>query len=242
MKIAGLAVCYVLCAGVIHAAEYKGRKIDGETFSASAFSYSTSKYYDVDVVFDGTDVTLTFTNGKTITIDIDDEEIDDPSNISAFDYKTSTFWDLDVSDLEGDTSALPRGPRKRPSHKPLPSRKLAHPASPSAQSQDIKVEIGDPSELGHIDRLCVAGPTEAAKALRTSLVPLVEGLVPLADEDCAKTATAVFIYNETDRLGVVALFNPKTSRARVIFRENGSSLEVVSKLVAQLRKTRQAPK
>ena len=89
-----------LMAGLAHSAEYNGRIVDGQTYSGSAFSYGTSNYYYVDVEFDGEDCTIYFSNGGYITVTLDDEEIDDPHNISAFDYNESVYWDLDVDGLE----------------------------------------------------------------------------------------------------------------------------------------------
>lgn len=80
----------------VSGAEYEGDDIDGESFSCTAFSYSTSKHYDGNCEFDGDEVTFTFHSGKSITLTLDDEEIDDPDSISAYDYKRGNVWDLDV--------------------------------------------------------------------------------------------------------------------------------------------------
>lgn len=99
MRIAAATLAVLLVIGLpSEGAEYEGRNLDGETFSCTAFSYSTSKYYEGDCEFvAGTEVAFTFaSNGKSITLEIDDEEIDDADSISAFDYKKSVYWDLDV--------------------------------------------------------------------------------------------------------------------------------------------------
>jgi len=83
-------------------AEYCGENIDGQSFSASAFSYSTSQYYYVDVEFDGDEAIISFSNGGHLRVTLDDEEIDDPSDISAFDYRRGVYWDLDVEGLDCD--------------------------------------------------------------------------------------------------------------------------------------------
>lgn len=83
-----------------HSAEYNGRNIDGERFSANAYSYDTSKWYNVTVVFDGDEARIRFSNGHTLKLDLDDEEIDDPHNISAYDYDHSVYWDLDVDGVD----------------------------------------------------------------------------------------------------------------------------------------------
>lgn len=87
------AMLFVLSS---QAAEYLGDDIDGESFSCTAFSYSTSNYYYLTCEFSGSDVILHFPNGGHITVSMDSEEIDDPSSISAFDYDKSAYWDLDV--------------------------------------------------------------------------------------------------------------------------------------------------
>jgi len=84
------------------AAEYNGCDIDGHTFDATAFSYSTGRYYFVSVEFYSDEAYVYFPKGGYIVLSLDSEEIDDPSCISAFHYRTGTFWDLevDLSDYE----------------------------------------------------------------------------------------------------------------------------------------------
>lgn len=82
------------------AAEYNGANIDGETFAASAYSYDTANYYEVSVEFDGDTATITFDQGGSVELTLDDEEIGDPSSISAHDYDRGIDWELDISDLE----------------------------------------------------------------------------------------------------------------------------------------------
>lgn len=86
--------------GFSKAAEYQGQDIDGQRFEATAFSYSTSKYYSVQVEFDGDEVTIYFPRGGHRTLTLDNEEIDDPHSISAFDYSRSSYWDIDLEDLD----------------------------------------------------------------------------------------------------------------------------------------------
>jgi hypothetical protein len=95
-----VVACLLALTTFASAAEYNGRNIDLEEYDCTAFSYSTSKYYQVTVEFDGDEATITFSNGGRLTLTLDDEEIDDPSSISAFDYKKSTYWDLEVDGLE----------------------------------------------------------------------------------------------------------------------------------------------
>ena len=79
-----------------HAAEYMGSDVDGESYSCTAFSYSTGSYYYLTCEFSGSDVILYFPNGGYIYVSLDSEEIDDPSSISAFDYDKGNYWDLDI--------------------------------------------------------------------------------------------------------------------------------------------------
>ena len=80
------------------AAEYNGVTIDGDELSCTAFSYDTGSYYDVAAEFSGDEVTITFGNGGSRTLSLDDDDIDDPSSISAYDYDNAVYWDLDCSD------------------------------------------------------------------------------------------------------------------------------------------------
>lgn len=95
-----MATALVLLISQSFAAEYNGNDVDGESFSASAYSYSTGKYYDVSVEFSGDEAEISFKNGGHITLTLDDEEIDDPHAISAYDYQHSAYWDLDVSGID----------------------------------------------------------------------------------------------------------------------------------------------
>lgn len=82
------------------AAEYAGENLDGILFDAVAYSYGTSKYYDVQVEFDGDEATIFFARRGSITVTLDDEEIDDPHAIDAHDYHRGVSWELDVEGLE----------------------------------------------------------------------------------------------------------------------------------------------
>lgn len=80
----------------IYSAEYLGKNIDGTDYDCTAYSYSTGNYYYVTVEFYGDEATITFSNGGSITVTLDDEVIDEPSSISAYDYNESIYWELDV--------------------------------------------------------------------------------------------------------------------------------------------------
>jgi len=84
-----------LTSSHIIGAEYNGKNIDGELFSSTVYSYKTGNYYNVDIEFSGSDVTIHFYNGGYINVAID-EDIDDPSSISAYNYDKNEYWDIDV--------------------------------------------------------------------------------------------------------------------------------------------------
>jgi len=86
-------------ATLIQAADYNGHDIDGETYSATAFSNETGEYYTVQVEFSGDEATMQFKNGGKREITLDDEEIDDPHSISGTD-SDGVSWDLDVDGLD----------------------------------------------------------------------------------------------------------------------------------------------
>ncbi len=90
-----IALLAGLC-GEIQAAEYMGSDVDGESYSCTAFSYATGKYYYLTCEFSGDELILYFPNGVHISVSMDSEEIDDPSSISAFDYNKGNYWDLEI--------------------------------------------------------------------------------------------------------------------------------------------------
>jgi len=90
----------VLAVSPVSAAEYNGENIDGIRFDATVYSYGTGRYYDVQLEFDGDEATIYFSNGGHIVVTLDDEEIDDPHDISAYDYRRAVYWDLDVDGLD----------------------------------------------------------------------------------------------------------------------------------------------
>lgn len=84
-----------LCGGA-QAAEYMGSDIDGESYSCTAYSFSTGNYYYLTCEFSGDEVILYFPNGGHINVGLDSDVIDNPDSISAFDYDKGDYWDLDV--------------------------------------------------------------------------------------------------------------------------------------------------
>lgn len=114
-----LILSLVLIALPVLAAECNGVNIDGQTFDATVYSYSTGRYYNVEVEFDGDEAIIYFSNGGHRTITLDDEDIDDPSSISAYDYQTGTYWEIDIGDCDsGGVASAPTPPAQSPSLAP----------------------------------------------------------------------------------------------------------------------------
>lgn len=83
----------------IRGAEYLGKDVDGNSYDCTAFSYSTSNYYNVSVEFSGDEAIVTFDHGGFITLTLDDEVIEDPTDISAYDPNDGSMWQLEIDDL-----------------------------------------------------------------------------------------------------------------------------------------------
>jgi len=91
--------------GVLLAAKYQGSNIDGELYDALAKNRTQgSQWYRVKVEFDGDEVTIYLPpglpHGGSIRLDLDDEKIDDPSDIDARDGESGDWWTVDVDGLE----------------------------------------------------------------------------------------------------------------------------------------------
>jgi len=67
LKRYSICLCVIFILGIVvlfntnvHAAEYNGRDIDGESFFCTAFSYNTGKYYYAQIEFYGDEARLFF--------------------------------------------------------------------------------------------------------------------------------------------------------------------------------------
>tara|TARA_B100001059_G_C17438166_1_gene381341 strand:+ start:229 stop:531 length:303 start_codon:yes stop_codon:yes gene_type:complete len=89
----------LLSVTTLYPAEYNGKNIDGIQFDCSAYSYDTGNWYYVTVEFEYDEATIYFDNGGYITLDLDNEVIDDPSSIEAYDYDKGVYWELEVDGL-----------------------------------------------------------------------------------------------------------------------------------------------
>lgn len=92
-----MAICLIglLLPTLSYSAEYLGKNVDGVEYDCTAYSYDTGNYYYVNVEFDGDEATITFDNGGYITVTLDDEVIEDPSNIDAYDYSKGVYPELE---------------------------------------------------------------------------------------------------------------------------------------------------
>lgn len=78
------------------AAEYKGRSIDHHKWRGTAYSFSTHRTYTVEIVFSGSEATVTFPRGQRLTLLLDDERIEDLWHIAATDDASGTKFELAV--------------------------------------------------------------------------------------------------------------------------------------------------
>jgi len=230
---------FVLCfvALTSSAAEFKGRNLDGESFSATAFSYDTGKFYTVDIEFDGTEAVLTFDNGNTLTLELNEEEIDDPSSVSAFDYDSANYWDLDVEGLDRHVASYRRAGSTRPTAR-TPAAASA-PTASSAKSLDLTLEHGEEQELSGIQSLCVTADSVAARTrIRKSLLLILDGVVQVEPEDCVARSNLMFVYDDTKETGSIAKLDRAKLTYRQLYKTSGSDLEIASALLAIVRKYR----
>lgn len=90
-----LGSCFSLAGYPGRAAEYNGQSIDGRRFEAEVYSYSRGSYYTLEVEFIRDQVIIYFPRGGRIVVDLDDEVIEDLSDVSAWTLKHG-FWDIDL--------------------------------------------------------------------------------------------------------------------------------------------------
>jgi hypothetical protein len=108
---------FVGAALLLPAAEYKGRRVDGQHVSALIHIENDSNCYDVDLVFVGKAVNIAFPegissvfrstllNGKYLTLYLYDEKIEDPANIKA--KQVSPPTDLDARSVQNNPEDWP---------------------------------------------------------------------------------------------------------------------------------------
>jgi hypothetical protein len=80
-------------SNTVQAAEYQGKNIDGQRWTAKAYSYETGGVFDVQVEFKKKRATMYFVNGSRKTIRLKRAEIADPKNIVG--------WSLGVFNIGG---------------------------------------------------------------------------------------------------------------------------------------------
>jgi len=85
---------FCLSGNIVESAEYNGQDIDGYYY-ADAYSYSTHKYYSVDLEIYGMDFCITFSNGSSVYGYLDDDVIDDPTDIPGTDSR-GIYWSFSI--------------------------------------------------------------------------------------------------------------------------------------------------
>jgi hypothetical protein len=90
-----LLLLAVACSG----ATYQGHTIDGLPYKGFARSLATSKYYPVDVVFDGNRARVRLESGTTFVLLLDKESIEDPEEILAADH-SGLWWALSLDGIQ----------------------------------------------------------------------------------------------------------------------------------------------
>jgi len=95
-SILGLICCVtllLLSVATGFAAEYQGKSLDGKRFSGYAQSLVTGKYYPVKVAFEGKHATVRMEGGKTVSLTLDADQIEDSEDILAAD-RSGAWWSL----------------------------------------------------------------------------------------------------------------------------------------------------
>jgi hypothetical protein len=85
----------VACRG----ATYRRHTIDGSPYQGFARSLETSKYYPVNVIFDGIHARVRLETGTTFVFKLDSENIQDPEEILAAD-RSGLWWTLSLDGIE----------------------------------------------------------------------------------------------------------------------------------------------
>lgn len=82
------------------ATDYQGKSLDGRVLACKAMDDYTQKVYEVKAAFKDPNVTLTFPDGKTLTLSVQEKPITDPGVITLVGFpKTGEllYWALDCS-------------------------------------------------------------------------------------------------------------------------------------------------
>jgi hypothetical protein len=78
------------------AAEYRGQRLDGRSFSAIALSTETQQKKLANVTFNGYQALLEFEDGSYAIVELESVVIEDRDNITALDPRRNVQWKIDL--------------------------------------------------------------------------------------------------------------------------------------------------
>jgi hypothetical protein len=100
--------------GMVIAAEYQGRNIDGRRFKGQVYSYETGGVFDVEVEFRKKQATLYFVNGSRQTVRLKQSKILDLKGIEVWSRGFFTIGDIFSIGVADNSSDNLQPPRPRP--------------------------------------------------------------------------------------------------------------------------------
>lgn len=86
----------MMTATAASAAEYRGQRLDGRSFTAIALALDSKQVQEAQVTFSGYQALLHFKDGSYAIVDLEDPIIDDRNNIVALDRRHNIQWKLDL--------------------------------------------------------------------------------------------------------------------------------------------------
>ena len=104
------AVLALAIPAVSPAATWKGRSVDGPRFNASIVHDDFGAISNVDVKFNGHDVTVYLRGSSQLNLVLDEEEIADPRHIMARDHRRGIQWEINVRNLREAAPKRSGGP------------------------------------------------------------------------------------------------------------------------------------
>lgn len=78
------------------AAEYRGQRLDGRSFSAIALATNTQQQKLANVTFNGYQALLEFEDGSYAIVELESVVIEDRDNITALDPRKNVRWKIDL--------------------------------------------------------------------------------------------------------------------------------------------------
>lgn len=95
-SLAFLALLMLMFHPALQAAEHRGRSIDGQRWRGTAYSFASHRSYAVEIVFSGSEASVTFPRGQRLTLLLEDERIEDLRHIAATDDASGNKFELAV--------------------------------------------------------------------------------------------------------------------------------------------------